>query len=75
MLLAAVRSFTGGDAPYTVRVWYRGRHVDVRVVSYCRCGMRHGSPTIDLSPAAMRVLEPNYRVIGVLHPVEIEGLR
>lgn len=74
-LLAAVRSFTFGDRPYMVTVHYRGNEVTVRVVSYCQCTLRRGHPVIDLSPAAMKQLEPNYRIIGVLKNVEIEGLR
>lgn len=71
-LLGAVQSFRSGDKPYWVRVKYRDREVIVRVVSYCACGSRRGIATlIDLSPAAMKALEPRYRILGIIM-VEIE---
>lgn len=48
------RSFRGGDAPYGVRVSYRGRHTDVMVLSYCGCG--GSDAAIDLSPSAFAEL-------------------
>jgi hypothetical protein len=73
--VAGVPSFRDGDEPYPVRVIYGKRSVLVIVVSYCACGDREGIPTvIDLSPAAMAELEPDYVRIGIIRVV-VEDLR
>lgn len=67
-LYAAVSWWRFGDAPYPVRVCAAGsRCVIVTVRDFCACGERRGVPTIvDLSPAAMALIEPDYRRVGVV---------
>lgn len=66
--LGAMPSFRWGDAPFAARVCTDGTAcTTVTVVSFCACGDRHGIPTvIDLSPAAMEAIEPDYRRLGIV---------
>jgi len=67
-LYAAVSWWRFGDAPYPVRICTGGSQCVVATVrDFCRCAPRHGKPTIiDLSPAAMKAIEPDYRRLGVV---------